>query len=162
MERIGKVIAVCLSKQGNVPKYPQARVIVDQGFTGDFHAGATRISRTTGQPKLNDRQLSLVADEVLDALEEELGIFLPAGSFGENITTLGLGNLADIPNGAIIAIGDAVRLRVMAQNTPCANLNIYHPQMVRHSYGRRGILATVLAGNGAELRPDMPIRVTAR
>lgn len=160
MQRSGTVVSVCISAQGNVSKYPQPEVVVEAyGFAGDIHAGETRISRKTGQSKANDRQISLVAEEVLDDLNRELGTTLKPGDFGENITTRGLGDLSQIPDGAVLTIGDAVRLRVTEQNNPCKNLSVYHRLMVKKSYDRRGILAVVLSGAGATLRPGTPIFV---
>lgn len=162
MQKRGKVIALCISAQGNVPKYPQGEVEVGpSGFVGDFHAGETRISRRTGQPKFNDRQLSLVVKEILDNLNAELGITLKPGDFGENITTEGLGDLSDIPDGARLRIGGIVALQVTEQNAPCKNLMIYHRLVVKKSYGRRGIMAFVCEGAGAVLKPGMEIEVIA-
>lgn len=160
MDKIGKVVALCISSKGNVPKFAQQEVEVGQfGFVGDVHAGETRTSRSTKQPKPNDRQISLVALEVLDDLNQELGTKLKPGDFGENITTEGLGDLSDIPDGALIRIGDAVLLMVTEQNKPCDNLTVYHQLMVKKSYGRRGILAIVKQGAGAKLQPGAAIEV---
>ena len=160
MQLSGTIVAVCTSSQGNVPKYPQSEVEVGPyGFVGDVHAGETRMSRKTGQPKANDRQVSLVAEEVLADLNRELGTALKPGDFGENITVRGIGDLSDVPDGAVLAIGDAVRLRVTEQNNPCNNLSVYHRLMVKKSFGRRGILTVVVAGAGAKLRPGMSILV---
>ena len=160
MPRIGRVVALCISEVGNVPKYPHEMITVGEfGFVGDFHAGKTRISRTTGQPKPNDRQVSLVAKEVLDNLSQELALELKPGDLGENITTEGLGNLADIPNGWSIKIGETVILEVTKQNDPCNNLSVYHRLMVKSSYGRRGLLATVVGGAGTVLRPGATIEI---
>ncbi|TSC71587.1 MAG: putative MOSC domain [Parcubacteria group bacterium Gr01-1014_38] len=150
----GKVVAVCLSDKENVPKYPQPEAeIGPYGIVGDFHAGPTRISRRTGQPKFNDRQISLVAQEALDALNAELGITLKPGDLGENITTEGLGDLSDAQPGTRLRIGPSVILEVTEQNDPCKNLLVYHKLLVKKSYGKRGILAIVREGAEAKLRP---------
>lgn len=159
----GKVIAVCLSHKANVPKYPQPEVEVGPyGIVGDVHAGPARISRRTGQPKFNDRQVSLVGKEAIDALNAELGITLNPGDLGENITTEGLGDLSAIAPGTLLRVGHAVLLEVTEQNDPCSNLSVYHKLLVKKSHGRRGILAVVKEGTGAKLRPGDPIEVIER
>lgn len=157
--RFGTIAAVCISAEGNVPKYPQTEVVVGEyGFIGDIHAGPTRISRRTGQPKFNDRQVSFVAQEVLDTLNEKLGILLRPGDLGENVTTQGLGDLSNLMPGTRIIAGDAL-FEVTEQNDPCKNLMRYHRLLVKESYGRRGILAIVVQGTDIPLRPGDGIAI---
>lgn len=119
----GNVVAFCISPVGNVPKYPQHEVAIGQyGLVGDFHAGPSRISRSSGKSKFNDRQISLVAQEALDAIGQELELTLRPGDLGENITTHGLGTLSDILPGTLIRIGDTTIIEVTEQNDPCVNL----------------------------------------
>ena len=154
MEQHGHVAAVCVSSDPGVPKYPQSSALMGlYGLSGDYHAGEFRISRATKLPKLNDRQVSLVALEVLASVGEELMVGLQPGYFGENITTQGLGDLSDIKPGTIIRIGQWTYLQVTEQNEPCVNLNRWHPLTVKKSYGRRGLLAVVKSGEGAVIRP---------
>ena len=160
MEDAGKVVAVCVSSEGNVPKYPQSEVEVGRfGFLGDYHAGETRISRSTGKPKFNDRQISLVAQEVLDSLNDELGISLEPGDLAENITTEGLGDLSGIVPGTLLKIGDSVILEATEQNNPCNNLSVYHRHLVKKVYRRRGVLAIVKEGVGRKIKPGDKIEV---
>jgi len=155
----GKVIAVCTSGIGNVPKYPQNQVLVSQyGFASDVHAGPTRISHRTQSEKFNDHQVSLVAQEALDYINKELGISLRPGHLGENITTEGLGDLSAIPDGTLLEIGGVV-LEVTEQNQPCKNLLVYHPLLVKTAYGRRGLFAVVKEGEGLIIRPHLPIEI---
>jgi MOSC domain-containing protein YiiM len=35
-------------------------------------------------------------------------------------------------------------LQVRIQNDPCANLRVYHKQLVKELYGKRGVICTVL------------------
>ncbi|MBI3421278.1 MAG: sulfurase [Candidatus Sungbacteria bacterium] len=160
--RTGTVVALCISPKGGVPKYPQEEVIVSWGFPGDFHSGPTRISRRTRQLVFNDRQLSIVAQELYDQLGVELGVTLKAGDFAENITTKGLGDLSDLAEGDLLIIDGVdgvVLLRVTEQNIPCDNLLKYHELMMEKSYGKRGVLAVVHAGAGVYLRPGARIHV---
>lgn len=154
--RLGKIVAVCISSQPNIPKYPQEEIEVGEyGFIGDIHAGSTRISRRTGKPKLNDRQVSIVAQEDLDFLNAELGIALKPGHLGENITTQGLGSLSSFVPGMCLFIGEYVILEITEQNDPCQNINQYHRLLVKISYRerKRGVLAIVRTGAGSKIRP---------
>ncbi|MCH7758752.1 MOSC domain-containing protein [Patescibacteria group bacterium] len=160
MAKKGTIVAVCISSKGNVPKYPQEEVQVGQyGFVGDIHAGETRMSHRTKQEKFNDRQVTLVAQEVLDSLNQELEIFLKPGDLAENITTEGLGDLSDILDGSLLQIGDRVVLKVTEQNNPCKNILVYHRLLVKKIYGRRGLLAIVKEGVDLRIRPGDIIQV---
>ena len=152
----GMIVAVCISAKPNIPKYLQECVKMGAyGFVGDIHAGPTRISRRTVQPKFNERQISIVAQEDLDFLNAKLGITLKPGDLGENITTQGFGSLSDITPGMVFSIG-TIMLEVTEQNDPCQNINQYHNQLVRVSYQTRtrGILAVVKSGTGLHVRPN--------
>lgn len=154
--KTGKVITVCISSQPNIPKYVQEEIEVGEyGFVGDIHAGPTRISRRTGKPKFNERQVSIVAQEDLDFLSAELWIALKPGDLGENITTQGLGSLLSLVPGMCLFIGKYVILEVTEQNDPCQNINQYHRLLVKTSYQtrRRGVLAIVRTGTGSKIRP---------
>lgn len=158
----GQIIALCTSPTGGVPKYPQPRVTVCNGFEDDFHAGLKRISRRTRLPIFNDRQISIVAQEVYDALNAELGTTLIPGDFAENITTTGLGDLSHLEPGDMLLIPAkpaVVLLCVTEQNIPCGNLLKYHPLMTEKCSGRRGVLAIVQEGNGVRLEPGCPISI---
>lgn len=143
MSREGVVVAVCLSDKGGVPKYPQASVEVgEHGITGDYHAGATRVSK--GETVPNERQVSIVAAEAVEEAAAALAVEIPEGGLGENILVRGLGDLGDLQPGATLVFGSGVELRVTEQNDPCANLSVYHPKVPKQLYGRRGVLATVV------------------
>jgi len=139
----GTVVAVCLRKEGGVPKYPQPEVIVGEyGIEGDWHSGPMR-TRSNGEVVPNTRHVSLVAKEVFDDLNRELGTDIPHGGFGENILVEGMGDLGSIAEGDVLRFSSGVELEVTAQNDPCKNLMVYHNQIPKLSYGRRGLLAVV-------------------
>ena len=123
---------------------------------GDFHAGEKRISRRTGEPKWNDRQVSIVGKETLDYLNERLSLSLKPGDLAENITTERLGDLSDLHEGHIFIVGGAV-FSVTEQNDPCVNLAVYHRLLVEESYRKRGIVGIVERGVGVTLKPGMAI-----
>jgi MOSC domain-containing protein YiiM len=91
----------------------------------------------------NTRHVSLVAKEVFDDLNRELGTNIPHGGFGENILVEDMGDLSDMADGAILRFSSGVELEVTEQNDPCKNLMVYHNQIPKKSYGRRGVLAIV-------------------
>ena len=141
--KIGTVVAVCLRPEGGVPKYPQPEVTVGEyGIEGDWHSGPMR-TRSNGEVVPNTRHVSLVAKEVFDDLNRELGTDIPHGGFGENILVEGMGDLGTITEGDILRFSSGVELDVTGQNDPCKNLMVYHNQIPKLSYGRRGVLAIV-------------------
>lgn len=146
----GTVVAVCIGRPGDLWKAPvSGEVAVEEhGLRGDRHAGPTRVSGKTRQMVPNERQVTIVGQEALDDLGRELEVTLEPGDFGENICVSGLGDLSDVQPGALFVTGRGVAFRVTGQNEPCSNLMEYHPLMVKKSYGRRGLLATVEAGAG--------------
>jgi len=155
--KVGSVAAVCLRKEKGVPKYPQSEVTIGEyGVEGDYHAGPMR-TRSDGQVVPNTRHVTLVAKEVFDDLNRELDTDIPAGGFGENILVEGLGDLSDIREGAVLAFSSGVELEVTGQNDPCKNLMVYHNQVPKRAYGRRGLL-TIVRTTG-RLKPGDSITV---
>lgn len=156
----GVIVAVCISDKPNVPKYPKDEVVIDKfGIKGDVHAGETRMSRRTGKPKPNDRQISIVAKEVLDSINSELGTILKPGDFGENILTEGLGDLGNLTPGQKVLLDNYVTIEITEQNDPCVNLQIYHKQMIKKSYKRRGVLGIIKEGIGHTIKHGMTIEI---
>jgi MOSC domain-containing protein YiiM len=102
----------------------------------------------------DDQAVYAYAREDLDRWEQQLGRDLPSGSFGENLTTVGL----DV-NGARIGerwrIGDGLELEVTAPRVPCSTF--------RGWIDRQGWLRefTVAAVPGAYLRVVTPGEVRA-
>lgn len=144
-DRVATVIAVCLRPEGGVPKYPQAEVTIGEyGVEGDWHSGPMR-TRSNGEVVPNTRHMSLVAKEVFDYLNRELGTDIAPGGFGENILVEGMGDLSEIREGDLLRFSSGVELEVTGQNDPCKNLMVYHSQVPKRAYGRRGVLAIVKA-----------------
>src|SRR6058998_2805158 len=114
--KVGSVAAVCLRKEKGVPKYPQSEVTIGEyGVEGDYHAGPVR-TRSNGERVPNNRHVSLVAKEVFDDLNRELGTDIPHGGFGENILVEGMGDLSDLAEGDILRFSSGVELEVTGQN----------------------------------------------
>lgn len=137
----GTIVATCLSTEGGVPKYPQDRVVVTLGgIEGDYHS----------TPEANPRAVSVVGKEIYDDLAGSMDIALEPGDFSENILTEGLGDLSDLEPGDRIRFGDDVEIEVTKQNTPCSNLTVHHPDIIRLLVGRRGVIASVISGGAVQ------------
>ena len=84
----------------------------------------------------DDQAVYAYAREDLDRWERELGRTLTSGSFGENLTTLGV----DV-NGALIGerwtIGDQVVLEVTSPRVPCSTFRGWmgHPWLAQDLHG---------------------------
>ena len=97
---------------GGVPKIPVERIDVTRsGVVGDRQDD----TRHHGRPF---QALCLWGVDVIEALRHE-GHPIHAGDAGENVTVDGL-RWADIRPGAIVAVGDHVRIEISAYSTPCA------------------------------------------
>lgn len=144
-KRVGKIVAVCRSDKGGVPKHPQKEIEVYlDGVMGDYHSGSIDKHRKSGEPKPNDRAISIVAKEVTDSVGETLQVELAPGSLGENFLVEGLGDLSDLAPGDLIKLGPTVSVVVTAQNAPCGTLTVHHSGIVKHLAGKRGIVGRVL------------------
>ena len=118
--------------------------------------------RTSGNGEVvpNSRHISIVAKEVFDDLNRELGTDIPDGGFGENILVQGMGDLSDVEDGALLRFSSGVELEVTGQNDPCKNLMVYHNQIPKRAYGRRGVLAIVKTTG--RLKPGETVSVVGR
>lgn len=148
----GRVVAVCRSSTAGLLKQPEDQILIGRyGVEGDAHAGPKRRSRRTGLIKRNDRQISVVAKEVIDDLQRRFGIAIPHGGFGENILVEGIGDLSNLSEGDQISFESGVVVEVTEQNEPCANLNVWHKRVLYEVMGKRGIVGVVK--KGGTLRP---------
>ena len=114
---------------------PDIALVAGLGVAGDAHAGTTvkhrsRVRADPTQPNL--RQVHLIHGELFDEVGAR-GFPVAPGDLGENITTRGI-DLLGLPRGAVLAIGDWVRLEVTGLRNPCAQIDTF----------RRGLLAAVL------------------
>ena len=103
------------------------------------------------------------AREELDLWERRLDLTLPNGSFGENLTTLGLDVDASLI-GERWAVGDEVVLEVAGPRIPCATfaarMGIRGWVKTFATHGRSGAYLAVVTGG--EVRPGDGLRVTSR
>jgi MOSC domain-containing protein YiiM/GNAT superfamily N-acetyltransferase len=110
---IGRVVQVNVSP-GGVPKHPVSEARVGRlGLAGDRHRGDT----VHGGPH---RAVCLFSIEALQRVADE-GHPIKPGSVGENLTTEGI-ELALLPAGTRLAIGQDVVLEISAPTNPCDNI----------------------------------------
>ena len=158
--RTGIIVAVCVNPNKGTRKSSCFAASVGQfGLLGDYHNRRER--RSFSQPgtwKPNtDRHISILAAEAYDALNAELGTALMPGDFGENILVRGVGDLSDVADGSLISIGANIVFRVVKQNKPCVNLQVYHHLMAKKAYGRRGLLCAIEKGHGFNILNEQEI-----
>ena len=115
---MGVIIAVCASQKRMDPKRDVGEGYLRQGYglEGDAHAG------------LSEREVSLLAWESIEQLNEERGVEAGPGDFAENLTTQGI-DLVSLPLGARLRTGEAV-LEVV---------QIGKPPDVTHTYNFQGL-----------------------
>lgn len=154
----GTVVAVSISSKGGVPKYPQKSLTIgDLGVEGDYHSGPINRHRRDHRCRLrnqglhqktepNSRQVTLMAQEVLEEVNTQLGIMLKAGDLGENILVSGLDDLRQLRKGDRLMLGMDVVVEITGQNLPCNVLNVYHTALVKEiTVGKRGVTAIVVS-----------------
>ena len=115
---MGSIVAVCASQGRMDPKRDMGEGHLREGYglEGDAHAG------------LSEREISLLAMESIERLNEEHGVEAGPGDFAENLTTQGL-DLVSLPLGTRLQAGEAV-LEVV---------QIGKPLHVAHTYNFQGL-----------------------
>lgn len=107
----GRVLQVNVSP-GGVPKLPVAAARVGrQGLEGDAHDH----DAVHGGPH---RAVCLMAIEAIERVQADGHVGVEPGAVGENLTTSGI-ELALLPVGTRLAVGDDVVLEVSAPANPC-------------------------------------------
>ena len=88
---------VCVSEKKGQQKHPVMEVQLrpEHGIVGDAHAGNWH------------RQVSLLAKESVDAMQEKVDILLRPGAFAENILCEGI-TLYELPVGTRLQVGTAL------------------------------------------------------
>ena len=96
-QQLAVICAVCISERKGEQKHPVDKITLlpHHGIEGDAHAGNWH------------RQVSLLAQESVDRLQERISLRLLPGAFAENSLCRGL-ELAKLPVGTRLKIGSAV------------------------------------------------------
>lgn len=163
------IVAVARNGTHGFSKTPESslRLIEGHGVDGDAHAGVTvqhrsRVARNPSQPNL--RQVHLIQSEVLDALRAN-GFHVAPGSLGENITTSGI-ELAGLPSGSLLHLGESAVVRVTGLRNPCSQIEDFHEGLLSavserdalgHVVRRTGVMSVVISGG--VVRPGDAVRV---
>ncbi|MBE0431531.1 MAG: MOSC domain-containing protein, partial [Dehalococcoidia bacterium] len=116
----------------------------EYGLVGDAHADCC-----------SHRQVSLLAIESIDKMRA-MGFRVGPGDFAENLTTEGL-DLASLPVGTEIAVGDGVLLKVTQIGKECHRGCTIFKEIGRCIMPKEGIFARVLRGGA--VRVGDPISV---
>ena len=144
MDQKAIILAVCISERKGEQKHPveRIRLLPHHGVAGDAHAGDWH------------RQISLLAQESVDRLQEKVPFPLLPGAFAENILCEGI-QLSAIPVGTRLRIGTAL-CEVTQIGKECHADCAIRRQAGDCVMPREGIFAVVLkAGNakaGDEIR----------
>ena len=126
----GYIVSIqkCLGTRQSMKRLTKANLNKNIGMEGDHHA---RVG--------SQRQLLLVELEVLHLFNLEVA------EIKENITTCGIA-LSEIARGQRLKIGKVVQLSVTEPCEPCSRLDEIRMGLQKELMGRRGVLATVVAG----------------
>lgn len=100
--------------------------ITFDGIAGDHHAGATRKAggREPWYPRRtlirNERQVSILSVEELDAIARNMGVTaIKPEWLGANIVISGIPNLSMLPPRTLLFFDGGVTLKIDGQNAPC-------------------------------------------
>lgn len=144
-----EVVAIFTAPEKGAPMVTRPAVWAEAGFglEGDRKAGLT------DRP---GRQVTLVAQEALDALAEEHGIHLPPEATRRNLVTRGV-ELHDLVGRRFLVGG--VELRGVRPCDPCSYLEEHNgiPGLRRALEGRGGLRAEIVTSG--EIRVGDPILV---
>lgn len=149
-----------------------------EGLSDAFHAGRTRrsCSRVTDQyPKgteiHNERQLSVVAAEDLEAIAAAIGLeALDPARLGANIVLRGIPDFSFVPPNARLQGPSGVTITVDMQNLPCQfparSIQAAHPGHGKGfkaaAAGRRGVTAWVARPGSIALGDELRLHIPAQ
>ncbi len=140
---MAKIIAVCRSDNKGTTKdtVPEAELQEGLGLVGDAHADCN-----------THRQVSLLAIESIDKMRES-GYEVNPGDFAENLTTEGM-ELASLPVGTILLVGDSVQLEISQIGKEChAGCAIFR-QVGKCIMPKEGVFAKVIHGGVVKTGDD--------
>jgi molybdopterin adenylyltransferase len=132
---VGKIIAVCKSKEKGTKKEPaeQGTLKEEYGLVGDAHADCC-----------THRQVSLLARESIDRMRQR-GFDVGPGDFAENLTTEGM-NLTSLPVGTQVVIGRDVILEITQIGKDCHAKCAIFREVGKCIMPKEGIFAKIIRG----------------
>jgi MOSC domain-containing protein YiiM len=137
----GRVVAIQIGRlaEGRLESVPEVRAVPGKGLEGDrYFRGEGSFSRNPG----GGRQVTLVASEMLELLQSEHGIALPASETRRNLVTKGvsLNELVD----RVFQVG-SVRMKGVRLAEPCDHLErLTQPGVLKGLVHRAGLRADIL------------------
>lgn len=108
----------------------EARLLVDQGIEGDVKGGRT------------DRQLNIMAEEILTSLHER-GFQTAPGQMGEQLIVRDV-DVAALQPGDILVIGESARVEVLKNRTGCTRFQRIQGHPPTEAVGQLGVIARVV------------------
>jgi MOSC domain-containing protein YiiM len=121
-------IQLCLGHRQSMQPVMTAKLIGQFGLEGDKHASAA-----------SKRQVLIADKEALDA------VGVTPGTIKENITVEGL-NAMRLPPGSRVRLGESAVVEIASICEPCFRMDEIRDGLRLELEGRRGMLATVVAG----------------
>jgi MOSC domain-containing protein YiiM len=148
-EKVGKVIAVCISERKGTQKknVGQARLIKEFGIENDAHAGAWH------------RQVSLLSHEKVETFRAR-GAKVESGSFGENLVVDGI-DFRSLPVGTRFHC-NATLLELTQIGKECHSHCRIYKTMGDCIMPREGVFARVLRGGEIKVGDEMWIEENSR
>ena len=142
----GKIrsIFVCAAAGEPMKRLEAASVVKAVGIEGDRYANRTGTYSKTHAP---DREVTLMAEEVLADLEAETGIVLAPEETRRNLMTKGVD--LDALIGKTFRVGEEVLLQGVRQCDPCGYLEKVTGKKVFAPLENRGGLRTTVLRGGA-------------
>ena len=137
----GSLVAIQIGREaeGRLESVPEVRAIPGKGLEGDrYFRGEGSFSKNPG----GGRQVTLVASEMLELLQSEHGITLPASETRRNLVTKGVA-LNDLV-GQVFQVG-AVRMKGVRLAEPCNHLErLTQKGVLKGLVHRAGLRADIL------------------
>lgn len=129
-------LRICVGHRAHMQVVDSVTFVAGFGIEGDRHANST------GPGAL--RQVLLIDQQTLTAFD------LSHGQARENVTVTNI-DLHALENGQRLSLGDQVVLEITGHCAPCQRMDEIRPGLRRKLVGRRGMLATVVAGGVARI-----------
>ena len=137
----GSLVAIQIGRQaeGRLESVAEVRAIPGKGLEGDrYFRGEGSFSKNPG----GGRQVTLVASEMLELLQNEHGIALEAAETRRNLVTKGV--LLNDLVGRVFQVG-TVRMKGVRLAEPCSHLErLTRPGVVKGLVHRAGLRADIL------------------
>ena len=142
---MGKIVAVCVSKERGVKKKDVKHAMIKEGFglVNDGHGGT-------------ERSVSLLAIESIEKMRK-LGVKVNPGDMAENLTTEGI-DLIALPIGIRLEIGNDILVEVTQIGKECHEHCEIFAQVGTCVMPTEGIFVKVI--KGGEVTKGDSIRVT--